>query len=242
MLQTTRSLIGFSLSTKDGEIGKVKDLYFDDHTWTIRYLVVETANWLFGRKVLIAPLAILKTLKDSRTLVVDMTKEQVKHSPDIDTDKPVSRQSEADLYKHYSWPYGSAGMGYPTIAMLKDAGERTNDRDVTEQHFDKHLRSYKHITDYKIYNKEGVVGECEDFFLNTNNWSLPYLILQTAESKLKKKSFIPTNKVISIQLDTKIILIDVSIKLLKKSLKIDPGEFLTEEQKQKLFKDFNGPV
>jgi hypothetical protein len=58
MLESTHLLTGFSLETEDGEIGSVKDFYFDDQYWNIRYLVVETGNWFFGRKVLISPYAI----------------------------------------------------------------------------------------------------------------------------------------------------------------------------------------
>lgn len=239
MLQSTAHLIGFSLSATDGEIGKVKDFYFDDNTWKIRYLVVETGNWLFGRKVLIAPHAILHSLEESRTIAVSMTKEQVKNSPDIDTDKPVSKQSEADLYQHYAWPYGSAGMGYPSAAMITGAAELSNEMDNVEHHYDKHLRSYKHITDYKVYNEDGPVGDTEDFLLNTEDWTLPYLIVHTPVSSSNEKTVIPTRKIRSIDLNTYMVLIDLSTASLASSLKIAPGGFLSEEQQQRLFNNFD---
>lgn len=239
MLQSTESLIGFSLSATDGEIGKVKDFYFDDNTWKIRYLVVETSNWLFGRKVLIAPFAVLNTFRETKTLEVNMTKDQVKSSPDIDTDRPVSRQSEAELYKHYSWPYGSAGMGYPTAAMIKGATEFSGNMGDTEHHYDKHLRSYKDVSDYKVYNEDGPVGDTEDFFLNTEDWTLPFLIVRTSQINSNEKTVIPTNKIKSINFDTYMVLIDLSTASLEKSLKIDPSGFMSEEQQQRLFENFN---
>ena len=55
MLNKAKTLKGYKLHSLDGEIGKVKELYFDDRHWTIRYLVAETGNWLTGRQVLDLP-------------------------------------------------------------------------------------------------------------------------------------------------------------------------------------------
>lgn len=59
MKRKIKSLIGYTILATVGEIGKVKEFYFDDRTWTIRYLIVETGSWLFGRKILLAPEALL---------------------------------------------------------------------------------------------------------------------------------------------------------------------------------------
>ena len=61
MLRTVNHLQGFTLRAIDGEIGKVDQFYCDDETWAIRYLVVNTSNWLPGRLVLISPIAIGQT-------------------------------------------------------------------------------------------------------------------------------------------------------------------------------------
>ena len=70
--------MGFTMGASDGEIGKVKDFYFDDITWTIRYLVVETGNWLSNRKVLISPEALLQCDWTNEIFPVNLTKEQIK--------------------------------------------------------------------------------------------------------------------------------------------------------------------
>ena len=60
MLNKAQTLKGYTLHSLDGEIGKVKEFYFDDHYWTIRYLVADTGNWLTGTKVLISPYALIR--------------------------------------------------------------------------------------------------------------------------------------------------------------------------------------
>lgn len=113
MERNVNNLIGNNLDATDGEIGTVKDFYFDDQTWTIRYLVVNTGSWLSGRKVLISPNALLKHSWESGIFPVGLSREQVRNSPDIDTEKPISRQYEQELADYYPWePYWGTGF-YP---------------------------------------------------------------------------------------------------------------------------------
>jgi hypothetical protein len=97
------SLTGYSLKASNGEIGKVKEFYFDDEAWKIRYLVVNTGGWLSGREVLIAPHAVTGVDWLNRVFGVTLTKKQISDSPEINTHKPVYRQQEIALYNHYAW-------------------------------------------------------------------------------------------------------------------------------------------
>ena len=204
MLHSMQGLIGFSLGATDGEIGKVKDIYFDDESWRVRYFIVETGNWLFGRKVLISPVAIQVPEWDTGIFPVNLTKDQIKNSPDIDTEKPVSRQQEADLIAYYSWPnYGVAGMGYPTTGMIKGAAA-LEDKHSTEAHEDKHLRSFKHVKTYKVQNKEVRVGDADDFLVDTETWEIPSLVIKTQQAD-RDEMVIPTKQIKSINFDGYII-------------------------------------
>ena len=105
MLWSFDELKGCSLRATDGSLGSVHDLLFDDSHWTVRWLVVDTA-WLFGRRVLIAPQALRHPDALAREFPVALTKDQIKSAPDVDTDRPVNRQHEADLYSYYGYgPY-----------------------------------------------------------------------------------------------------------------------------------------
>src|ERR1043166_6310368 len=111
MLRSARELRGFGIQATDGEIGHVDQFFFDDAHWTVRYLVVDTGHWLPGRKVLIAPAAIGATDWAGRRLHVRLTRKQVENSPDIDTEKPVSRQQETEYAGYYGWTYRWVGPG-----------------------------------------------------------------------------------------------------------------------------------
>lgn len=112
MLRNLKDLENYKIAASDGDVGRVKDIYFDDHVWIIRYLVVETGNWLMSRKVLISPIALRKPDRSMHTLPAAIMLEQVKNSPAIDTDKPVSRQHESQYLGYYGYAnyWGAAGM------------------------------------------------------------------------------------------------------------------------------------
>jgi len=58
MLRSTQDLEHYSIGATDGDIGQVKDFYFDDDAWVVRYLVVDTGTWLTGRRVLVSPISL----------------------------------------------------------------------------------------------------------------------------------------------------------------------------------------
>jgi len=105
MLNKVKTLKGYKLKCIDGEIGKVKEFYFDDHHWTIRYLVADTGNWLVGRQVLISPYALDGVNNEDQYIIINLTKNQIENSPSLDSDKPISRQYEKNYYTYYGGLY-----------------------------------------------------------------------------------------------------------------------------------------
>ena len=94
MLLSIKQLYGEKLRASDGEIGHVKDFYFDDQKWVVRCAVVDTGSWLLGRLVLIAPHAFGNLDQNRSLLLVNLTRQQIENSPPIESHKPVSRQYE----------------------------------------------------------------------------------------------------------------------------------------------------
>ena len=106
MLWDASALDGYAIEANDGRIGSASDFLFEDISWIVRWLVVDTGNWLSARKVLLPLSALGKPDPSLRQFPIKLTIQQVKDSPDIDTDRPVSRQHESHIYNHYGWdPY-----------------------------------------------------------------------------------------------------------------------------------------
>ena len=179
MKRNINSLIGYSLEATDGVIGEIEDFYFDDETWTIRYLVIKTGSWLSGRKVLISTVALTKTTELNELIPVNLSKEQVQNSPDIDTDKPVSRQKQAMLNQHHFWGnyWGSGSYGGEMgIGNALPVRIKAIDRDPQE---DIHLRSTKQVGGYGIYASDGEIGHVGDFIVDDQTWQLLDLVVDT---------------------------------------------------------------
>jgi hypothetical protein len=103
-LRSSTEVIGYHIQATDDEIGHVEDFILDDENWTIRYMVVDTRNWLPGRKVLLTPAWIDSVDWGNNKVSVDLTREQVKDSPEYDPSAPVNREYEVRLYDFYGRP------------------------------------------------------------------------------------------------------------------------------------------
>ena len=182
MQQRISAMIGYSIRAIDGDLGKVNDFYFDDATWTVRYMVVETGNRLAGRKALISLVALGKPDRESTTLSVNLTCDQVRNSPDIDTERPVYRQHEEEIHKYYGWPaYWEGGyrgaLGITPYPLYENPLPRTSADSNT--HDDPHLRSMRQVKGYHIHANDGSIGHVEDFIVDDDTWAIRHLIVDT---------------------------------------------------------------
>lgn len=185
MLRTMDDLEDYSIGATDGTVGRVKDFYFDDERWIVRYFVVETGSWLASRKVLISTMSIHAPNWLNRLLPVSMTRQQVQDSPDIDTDRPVSRQHEMSLSGHYGYPdYWREGVpqdqiSHPNMALAENARYAVEADALRAEHDDHHLRSCKTVTSSHIRAPDGDVGHVCGFLIDEENWTIRYLIVDT---------------------------------------------------------------
>ncbi|MGK2863022.1 MAG: PRC-barrel domain-containing protein [Chitinophagaceae bacterium] len=244
MKRNLKSLIGFTIGGTDGEIGKVKEFYFDDVTWTIRYLIVKTGSWLFGRKVLLSTQAVMNTDWEQETFQINLTTEQIKNSPPIDTDKPVSRQQEMALYSYYPWggyywggSMGLSGMGmgmsYP-IGMNHTALKEDDISVVDTSDDDLHLRSTDKVTGYAIKASDGEIGDVEDFIINDTNWRIDFMLVDTGNWFPGKKVLIAPGLIKEINWETSTVIVNASEEQVKNSPEYDAAKHLTDDYEANL--------
>src|SRR5665213_1133569 len=119
MLWNLSAINGYAITASDGRLGTVSDFLFDDTDWLVRWLVVDTGHWLAGRKVLLPPSVVRDIDPKEQEFLLALTMHQVKDSPDIDTDRPVSRQIETSIYDYYGWsPYWGNGLFTDTYGYI----------------------------------------------------------------------------------------------------------------------------
>ncbi len=186
MLINASKLKGLTIHATDGDLGSVDEFYFDDETWAVRYLKVETGGWLGGRQVLISPFSILHADWQAWRLDVALTKHQVENSPNIDTHEPVSRQHEAEFLGYYGYPYYWGGpylwasSYYPmgVAPPVTATGQALADR-VRSESMDSHLRSSENVTGYHIEASDGEIGHVDGFVLDDEAWAIRYFEVAT---------------------------------------------------------------
>jgi sporulation protein YlmC with PRC-barrel domain len=250
MKRSVKSLIGYTMSATDGAIGKVKDVYFDDETWTIRYLILETCDWLSGRKVLICSQALLATNWHNETFPINLTKKQIEHSPVINTDMPVSRQQEMQLHEYYPWSnywvsgMGIAGMGTTgmVMPMRESVGEEISEKahkPNKKPHGDHHLRSTETLIDYKVKAKDGDIGEIEDFIIDNTTWKMIFLVIDTGDWFPGKKVLLSSKWIKEINWDLSRIDINLTEVKVKNSPEYYPHQLINDVY-EKNYYDYYG--
>jgi hypothetical protein len=237
MLRHQSQFKDFAIHASDGAIGTVTDLLFNDATWLVRWLVVDTGGWLSGRKVLLPPSALANVNHIGRQFSVRLTKQQVKDCPDIETDRPVSRQSEASIYDYYGWsPYWGAGsylgiVGYgggmvgasvlsrPSPELMQR--ERELD-DAQREKDDPALRSIEEVTGYHVHASDGEIGHVADFLVEDDDWSIHYLVVDTKNWWPGQKVLISPLSVRTIEWDDRLVNLGADRQKIKDSPAYDP--------------------
>ena len=194
MLLAGSALKGYAIEASDGRIGTVSDFLFDDTTWKLRWMVVDTGTWLTGRKVLIHPSAIARVNYEQQEVPVYLKRAQVEDSPDIARDAPVSRQMQDNLYGYYGWDPlwgggnffgGYSGLAGPVMALpsyQQDA--ELLDRPLPgllPEEGDPHLRSINEVTGYHVHATDGRIGHIENVVMDDAAWGIRYLIVDTRD-------------------------------------------------------------
>lgn len=247
MLRDLNDLKDYAIHATDGDIGSVKDCYFDDESWTVRYLIVETGNWLASRKVLISPLSVHQPNWADKTLPVSITKQQVKNSPDIDTEMPVSRQLESTFLGFYGFPaYWSAeaftGLAMPGYASYGAAGLANGQQaemaamDAGKQRLDDvHLRSCDDVEDYHIHALDGEIGHVAGFLLDDETWAIRYLIIDTSNWWLGHQVLIAPQWIEGIRWSDRTVNVDLTQEAIKSSVPYDKSASLDRQAEAAMF-------
>ena len=246
MLLSLKELLGYELMATDGPVGRVHNFLFSDEDWAIRYLVVDTGPWIFGRKVLISPNVLQQPIWSSRRFPVALTREEVRTSPDIDLDdaKTVSRQYEEKLHQHYNWPaywhMSSAIPGRPVYFPM-----HLFNRNITpgEEVVKSHLRSATEIIGYNVRTDQGDVGEVGDLIVQDEDWLIYYMIVDTDK-------WLDSGKQILVALEwikdikappEREIALDLTQEAIKSSPAFDPTQPVNRQYEEVLYDYFGRP-
>ncbi|MEO7940796.1 MAG: PRC-barrel domain-containing protein [Burkholderiaceae bacterium] len=257
MLRSAKEMEGYTVGATDGVIGDVKDFYLDDEKWVIRYLVVDTGGWLSSRKVLISPIAVGTPNWQQKLLPALITKDQVRNSPEIDTETPVSRQHEMAYAGYYGFPYYWDGGGYwgsdvyPHMLMpgygqasgaRTGANQRTAEiaRRESERHApdDPHLRSCNAIIGHHIHASDGDIGHVAGMLIDEQTWAVRYLVIDTSNWWLGHQVLIAPQWTEAINWPDKTVTVSVTRQAVKHAPRYDPQAAMSRETEDQLYQHY----
>jgi hypothetical protein len=254
MLQNVKDIEGYSIGATDGDIGSVKDFYFDDGAWVVRYVVAETGSWLNSRKVLISPMSIGQPDWDQRVLPSRLKRQQVKDSPNIDTDKPVSRQHESDILRYYHHPYYWGGGGlwgdglYPS-QMISDYEVHPlheKERAILDEAYNKierarhakddpHLRSCNAVIGYNIEAHDGEVGHVHGMLVDDETWAIRYLVVNTSNWWVGQKVLIAPSWIEEVSWIGQMVVVNLTREAIKGAPLYDPTKLFERSHEDQIY-------
>jgi hypothetical protein len=252
MLWCMKDLQGFTIGASDGDIGKVTECYFDDESYTVRYVVVDTGGWLAERKVLLSPIAFRAVDGAQKRITAALTKAQVEKSPDIDTDKPVSRQHETTYYDYYgytpywagaylwgAYPYPHLGSG-PALGAADLAREHRWNWE-TKGRNDPHLRSSRAVTGYHIQATDGDIGHVEDYLVDDYSWAVRYMIVDTTNWWAGKQVLVAPAWIRQVDWDQSKVHVSLTRTQIQKSPEYDPARPVERVYETRLYDHYGHP-
>jgi hypothetical protein len=261
MLREFNDFGGFGIGASDGMIGRLDDFYFDDRTWVVRHLVVDAGTWWSSRKVLLSPASIDGSDWTQKVLRVPLTTEQVRHSPDIDTARPVSRQHEAEVFGNPGRPYhwgGSRSPGggiYPNPIRPDEDGfgsaravrlEAQNACAPAEskrrRENDPHLRSCRAILRYRVHASDGDVGHLEDMLVDEQTLAIRYLVVNTSNWWLGRQVLVAPQWIQGVSWPDSKVAFRLARRAIERAPPYEPGKPLDRVQEALLHEHHGQPV
>lgn len=223
MLINTKNLMRYSLHAKDGAIGEIIDICFDDE-WTVRYFAADTGRWLPGRQVLLSPVSLNEPERGNRILPVDLTREQVRQSPGIELGRRITRHHEQKLHSHYRWPvYWEDSEKPVTNPEAPDVSTPEQEEETG------HIRSVRDLIGFGIAGLDNGIGHVDDVILDISSWQVRYLVAGTRNILTVREKLLDVTSGLHIDWDNEQVALDFTREALMNAPPyVSPDEIDTE--------------
>ncbi len=216
MLQSVNELDTYTLLAADGEIGELKGFYFNEGTWDTPYLIADTGIWLPGRTIVIATEALGIFDPKAKRIQVNLTKDKIKNSPEVDDDKPLTHELEKKITLYYSW---------------KDSGALVPQQATPTQLF----RSTSALINQYIHAQDGDLGHVEDLLVDDEIWKIRYLVVDTRNWWPGKKVIIAPDFVRQVTWEADKVFIDLKRETVKSSPEYQPEALPDRKYEERLY-------
>ena len=227
MLRSLDHMLSCTVSTTDGALGRLRDVYYDDRFWTVRYLVVGDIDEQAAVR-LVSPLAVDRVSDEPQQIFLSLDRDRVLEAPDVGEKRPVSLQAEMVYHDYFGWPYywqeGPYARGAwpsppglpptPDVAIPPPAGTRIEGGEEAEGRAQEnaeashHLRSADETIGYHVQALNGEIGHIDDFLIDERSWLVTSVVIDTRNWWFGKKVAVPSHEFTRIDWGSRLIFVD----------------------------------
>lgn len=151
----------YRVHARDGTLGSVTDLYFDDACWKVRYLVVTGGSAKAAlRKWLLTPEAINRTDREFGLISMALRQAAVHGSPEVTAERTLARPKESRLRAYYGWPDYWAGQAAPAATAARSSGDAPQ------------LHSLGALLGYRVCAGPDDLGSLRDLVIADRTWAI----------------------------------------------------------------------
>lgn len=257
MLLPLSELVGYTIRGVDGDAGDAHDLYFDRRDWGVSYVVVDTGGWLVRRRVLISPHALGAPDPDAGVIPASLTRDQVRHSPEVDFARPVTLQQLSELHHYYGWPayvyWSTETPAAPgrTVVYTTGAARSTVKTDeslaaaeggeILPPAPEVSLHSARQVATYRATTRDGPVGRVRDLLLDAIEWRFAYLVLEPPRELGGGKVLVESSWVETIDWARELVVLRLGRTRIPDAPRLDEATTLDEPYLRRVSDHLRGP-
>ncbi|MBN2551549.1 MAG: PRC-barrel domain-containing protein [Spirochaetales bacterium] len=194
MNRSVKHLQAYTLVARDGELGSVEEMYFDDEKWTIRYIIANLEEVPDKEWAAVSPVSVEGVDWKNGTIMVDLSREDVAGSPELDLEEPMGREKERQLNRYYRIPVYWNGVGlwgnhvYPGLLAEESvaAEEDGSDRETR-------VHGTREAFGYTIEATDGEIGRVDDLVVEERTWEIQFLVIDTGNWLSGRKVIVDTH-------------------------------------------------
>jgi uncharacterized protein YrrD len=235
MLIKAKTIKGYNLNGTEGDIGSLKEFFFDDKYWTIRYLVVKTGRFFSRKQVLISPYFLAYVDYQAGLINIGLTKDEIENSPPLDSDRPVSRQFEEAYHGYHGAPvYWGGPLMWGSIPFIMREREKWKTMNNEEDAWDPNLRSTKDVTGHNIQALDEEIGHVDDFIIDDENWAIRYLVVDTKNWWPGKKVLVSTQWIDRFSWEDAKVFVQLNKEDIKQAPEYEEDQIITRDYESNL--------
>jgi uncharacterized protein YrrD len=230
MLRSVNELLGYGVEAKDGRIGAVRDILFNQHGWCVCHVMIDLTDLIPGKRVVLPPDSFSQPDAKDFSFPVNISCEELKNGPTLEIDETEYRKHADELCHHFGWE--------PCWRCPSVGPEWEQDRDLEE---DMQMRSSREVMSYGIEATDGSIGHVWDLILDVSEWIIRYVVVHTRNWLPGRKVLIAPSWITRIEWDELKVYVSHTRQAIKEGPVFDPSEPVNRKFEEVLYDYYGRP-